>query len=180
MTRRIVHFIGGAEGEWAVTSIQPVVGDPLPDCAHLAVSDQPSAANHAWSLAGAISNLRYTTADERVQLTARQSNLGRAEARCAALIPISKSDEWWAMAQDERLAIYARSQHTAIGMDYLPAVARRLHHGRDLGEPFDFLTWFEFASEDEVAFDHMLIRLRASEEWTYVTREVDIRLMRAP
>lgn len=131
-----------------------------------------------WSLAGSISNLRYTTANERSGLIAKQSGLGRAEARRAALIPISKSDAWWAMAQDERLAIYTRSQHTAIGMDYLPAIARRLHHGRDLGEPLDFLTWFEFAPADEPAFDHMLLRLRASEEWTHVVREVDIRLTR--
>jgi hypothetical protein len=48
-------------------------------------------------------------------------------------------------------------------------VTRRLHHCRDLGEhePFDFLTWFEFAE------------LRASEEWKYVDREVVIRLARA-
>jgi hypothetical protein len=27
-------------------------------------------------------------------------------------------------------------------MKYMAAVARRLYHARDLGEPFDFLTWF--------------------------------------
>ncbi len=34
-------------------------------------------------------------------------------------------------------------------MRYLLAVARRLYHCRDLGEPFDFLTWFEYAPQDE-------------------------------
>ena len=58
----------------------------------------------------------------------------------------------------------------------LPAVARRLHHGRDLGEPFDFLTWFEFAPQDTAAFEELVGRLRATEEWSYVVREVDIRL----
>jgi hypothetical protein len=62
---------------------------------------------------------------------------------------------------------------------YLPAIARRLHHSRDLGEPFDFLTWFEFAPQDEPAFDDLLAALRATEEWNYVEREVDIRLERA-
>ena len=44
-------------------------------------------------------------------------------------------------------------RHIATGLEYLPAVARRLHHGRDLGEPFDFLTWFEFAPEHAAAFE---------------------------
>ena len=66
----------------------------------------------------------------------------------------------------------------ATGLDYLPAVARRLHHGRDLGEPFDFLTWFEFAPEHAAAFEGLVRRLRETEEWTYVEREIDIRLAR--
>ncbi len=66
-----------------------------------------------------------------------------------------------------------------IGMDYLPAIARRLHHSRDLDQPFDFLTWFEFAPAREATFDAMLARLRATEEWDDVDREIDIRLTRA-
>jgi hypothetical protein len=57
-----------------------------------------------------------------------------------------------------------------------PQVARRLHHGRDLGEPFDFLTWFEFAPQHTSAFEQLVRRLRATEEWSYVVREIDIRL----
>jgi Chlorite dismutase len=176
--QRIVHFCGGDAGEWRIRSMATVAGEPLPVASHLAITPGGSATTHSWDLAGAISNLRYTSGVERGALTVKQAGLGRAEATRAALIPISKSNEWWAKAQDERLAIYARSQHTAIGMDYLPAIARRLHHGRDLGEPFDFLTWFEFPPVAEADFDHMLVRLRATEEWTYVTREVDIRLSR--
>lgn len=113
-------------------------------------------------------------------LTAKQAGLGRPDAVHAALIPIRKSARWWALAQDERREIYEeRSGHTTIGAEYLPQIARRLHHCRDLGEPFDFLTWFEFAPEHEDAFDHMLSRMRASEEWQYVDREVDIRLSRS-
>jgi hypothetical protein len=66
-------------------------------------------------------------------------------------------------------------------MKYLPAIARRLHHCCDLGEPeepFDFLTWFEFAPSDSNAFDDLIASLRESEEWTFVQREVDIRLIR--
>ena len=57
-------------------------------------------------------------------------------------------------------------------------MARRLHHGRDLGEAFDFLTWFEYAPADGGRFEELVARLRETEEWTYVEREVDIRLAR--
>ena len=101
------------------------------------------------------------------------------EATLAALIPITKSAAWWSLAQDERREILEdRSRHIAIGLEYLPAVARRLHHGRDLGEDFDFLTWFEFPQSAVADFDELLRRLRATEEWTYVEREVDIRVSR--
>jgi hypothetical protein len=52
----------------------------------------------------------------------------------------------------------------ATGLRYLPAVARRLHHGRDLGEPFDFLTWFEFAPEAAGDFEELVATLRETTE----------------
>jgi len=63
-------------------------------------------------------------------------------------------------------------------MKYLPRIARRLYHSRDLGEPFDFLTWFEFAPENAQAFDDLVGMLRSREEWSFVDREVEIRLAR--
>lgn len=139
----------------------------------------PAPAGAAWALRGAVGHLRYTTAAERAALAARQEGLGRPGATSAALIPIRKSPAWWALAQDERRAIMEeRSRHIAIGLDYLPAIARRLHHGRELGEPFDFLTWFEFAPADSAAFDRLLERLRATEEWRFVEHEVELRLER--
>ena len=39
-----------------------------------------------------------------------------------------------------------------------------------------FLTWFEFAPADEGRFDELLARLRASPEWAFVEREVELRL----
>lgn len=110
---------------------------------------------------------------------ARQPSLGRTHATCAALIPLRKSAAWWGLTQDERrLILEDRSAHIATGLRYLPAIARRLYHCRDLSEqePFDFLTWFEFAPADAPAFDALLAALRATEEWTYVDREVEIRL----
>ena len=63
-------------------------------------------------------------------------------------------------------------------MKVLPAVARKLYHSRELGEPFDFLTWFEYAPAHATAFEDLLAALRATEEWRFVVREVDIRLER--
>lgn len=65
-----------------------------------------------------------------------------------------------------------------MGLTYLPAIARRLYHSRDLGEIFDFLTWFEYAPKHESAFEELVKRLRATREWLFVDREVDIRLSR--
>lgn len=121
--------------------------------------------------------MRYVTKEERGLLWVREPALGRPAATRAALIPVRKTEQWWDLSQDERRAILEdRSRHIAIGLEYLPAVARRLHHSRDLGEPFDFLTWFEFAAPDAALFETLVERLRATEEWTYVDREIDIRL----
>jgi len=40
------------------------------------------------------------------------------------------------------------------------------------------LTWFEYAPSDSPAFDELVAALRATEEWAYVDREVDIRVVR--
>jgi hypothetical protein len=139
-------------------------------------------AGAAWRLRGIVSNERYVERAEKDALVARQEGLGRAASTCAALIPIRKSAAWWALTQDERRDVFeAQSRHIAIGLRYLPAIARRLHHCRDLSadEPFDFLTWFEYAPQDAAAFDDLVGALRASPEWGYVEREVDVRLVRA-
>jgi hypothetical protein len=80
---------------------------------------------------------------------------------------------------ERRAILEERSAHIAIGLRYLPAVARRLYQSRDLGEPFDFLTRFEYAPVDTAPFDDLVHQLRLTEEWRYVEREVDIRLQRA-
>jgi len=184
MNSRLYSFVGGVTGPWRVVSISIVVGDVLADAERLnviagAVPGVPEGAK--WLLRGLTSNERYLTRLEKDQLVAKQPALGRPQATCAALIPIRKTASWWGLAQDERRRIFEESsKHVATGLRYLPAVARRLHHCRDLGEnePFDFLTWFEFAPPDSPAFDELVADLRASEEWTYVDREIDIRVVR--
>lgn len=175
-------FLGGSEGPWRITSCDTVVGMPLEIVQRLDVMNMPSAnlvRRSAWVLQGFTSNVRYAERHEINQLTAKQEGLNRPASSCAALIPIRKSPEWWAKSQEERRAIFeAQSRHTEIGLTYLPEIARQLHHSRDLGEPFDFLTWFEFAPEHTPAFNDLVSQLRASKEWEYVEREVDIRLVR--
>jgi chlorite dismutase len=182
MSCRCFSFRASAFGEWEIQSIRPIVGPSLAHASRLTVVNTSTSSDPgtvAWDLRGVTSNQRYTNSAELSALQAVQPALGRSSATCAVLIPISKSDQWWGLAQDERREIFeARSAHIAIGMRYLPAVARRLHHSRDLGEEFDFLTWFEFAPADEGAFDDLLAALRETEEWRYVVREVEVRVVR--
>jgi len=177
-----VAFAGGVAGPWRVRSVVAVAGPTLQVVERLAVvagSGAP-AAGATWVLRGTTGNERYTTRAEHDALAAVSPPLGRVQATRAALIPIRKSEAWWALAQDERRAILEdRSAHIETGMRVLPAVARRLHHGRELGEPFDFLTWFEYAPGDADAFEDLVATLRATEEWRYVEREVDVRLERS-
>ncbi len=162
--------------------LDSVVGEPLERVPSVDIFDRYLASlpsGGRWLLRGVTSHERYVTRREHDLLVVKQPGLARVEAKCAALIPVKKSARWWDLAQDERRAIFEeRSEHIKIGLKYLPAVARRLHHCRDLGEPFDFLTWFEYAPSDTEAFEELVGILRQSDEWSYVEREVDIRLVR--
>ncbi|MEC5397057.1 chlorite dismutase family protein [Uliginosibacterium sp. H1] len=179
---RLFNFIGADIGNWRVIRVAPVVGETLPAVPCLSmVGGTLSAPPQGWHLRGITSNERYVTRPEKTELVARQEGLGRTGSTHAALIPIRKSAAWWAMTQDERRDVLeAQSQHIRIGLRYLPAIARRLHHCRDLGtsEPFDFLTWFEYSAQDLAAFEELVAALRASPEWNYVEREVDVRMVR--
>lgn len=181
---RLVSFVGGRKGAWKVQSVRAIRGDALPSIERLnIVAGRAAEEDVAWVLRGVVSHERYVTRIEKDPLAAKSPALGRREAECGALIPIRKNATWWALTQDERRRIFEEeSHHTRIGMEYLPAIARRLHHCRDLAEaePFDFLTWFEFARRDAGEFDALLARLRASEEWNFVEREVELRLTRDP
>ncbi|MBR0753032.1 chlorite dismutase family protein [Bradyrhizobium jicamae] len=178
-------FRGGQSGGWRVTSVAKVKGEALPKVAALTVISSEAIAlpllpsQTSWRLAGVASTLRYTERAEKDKLVAVQAGLGRPEATHAALIPIRKSQAWWDLTQEERRKIFEdKSQHIAGSMKYLPAIARQLYHARDLGVPFDFLTWFEFAPEHAAMFEELVGMLRGTEEWTYVEREVDVRVIR--
>lgn len=182
-----------AEAPWRVTRVREVVASERGSgegagggfaCGGglrvRALDSLPSPPSAPWRLIGVASHARYTHRNERATLDAVSAGLGRAEATRGALIPIGKSAAWWAMSQDERRAVFEeRSGHIRRTLRYLPGVARKLYHSRDLDGPFDFLTWFEFAPEHEAAFDELLVMLRASEEWRYLDREFEVRLERA-
>jgi hypothetical protein len=178
----LVTFAGGDTGLWRVERISAAAGNSLPLAERLEVLEgwSPRPAHQAsWTLRGVTSNIRYTHRLEANVLAAKQQGLARPRATRAALIPIRKSAQWWDLTQDERRAVFEeQSRHIGIGLDYLPEIARRLHHCRELAEPFDFLTWFEYAPEDADRFEELVARLRATPEWRYVEREVDIRLSR--
>ncbi len=184
MNTRLFSFVGGNTGDWRVTHMTTIIGEPLAAVHRLNIAAEAAiGASSEWVLRGITSNERYVTRDEKNSLVEKQEGLGRPASVCAALIPIKKSPAWWTLTQDERRKIFEeQSTHVKTGLKFLPAVARRLHHCRDLGpdEPFDFITWFEYAPADSAAFDDLLAQLRASPEWSYVTREIDIRLERIP
>lgn len=150
-----VAFAGGTIGAWRVERISAVRGDTLPLVARVAVLEGSAGApgGAAWVLRGVTSHERYVTRAEHDALAEASPPLGRTEATRAALIPVRKSAVWWALAQDERRALFEeRSRHVGTGLAYLPAVAG--------------------------PFEELVVRLRESAEWAYVEREVDIRLER--
>ncbi len=178
-----MSFIGGDKGPWAVERMVAVRGESLAPVTRVAIVEGPGGAGMAqretWVLRGRTGDDRYVLAEERRALMALQAPLGRPSSTEAALIPIRKSAAWWDLAHDERRKIFEeRSHHIAHSLQYLPRIARRLHHSRDLDEPFDFLTWFEFAPADGAAFDELTGLLRMTEEWAYVEREVELRVAR--
>ncbi len=176
-----VAFLAGSSGPWRIDRIESVIGEGLAPADRLTMVEGPAdlTAPTAWTLRGTTGNARYDNRSELTAMAARQEGLGRPTATLAALIPIRKTAAWWDLAQDERRAIFEeRSGHVALSLNYLPAIARRLHHSREMGEPFDFLTWFEYAPDHQAAFEDLVGGLRRTEEWTYVDREVDVRLTR--
>jgi hypothetical protein len=161
-----VAFVAGFEGLWMIEGMSAPVGEPLPPAARLSVVEGAEAetAEGRWVLRGVV-------AGQGEDARADQLPLGRADARCAALVAARMSPAWWERAEEDRRALSANIQHG-------PAISRRIHRARDRDEPFDILTWFEFAPDLQSELNDVVARLRDSEEWSYVERDVELRLIR--
>src|SRR5215472_1360891 len=137
----LVTFVGGASGTWRIDRLATVIGDGLPAAERLAVlegSEAPAPTDAVWVLRGVTSNTRYTNRSEVDALVAAQQGLSRPQATRAALIPIRKTEAWWALAQDERRAIVEeRCGRVGTGREYLGAVGGGWQHSREVGEAFD-------------------------------------------
>jgi chlorite dismutase len=68
-----------------------------------------------------------------------------------AVIPIRKDADWWALPQDQRLAMM--QEHTEAALPYHKTVKRKLYHSTGLDD-FDFITYFETAKPEDL---HSLI-----------------------
>lgn len=91
MTNTIFDFIGDNYGEWEVTSMGALKGNPIESVSHLTKvpqSDLIQSETGIWSFKGVISNLRYTEKEEKDKLIAVQEDLGRKNSTLAAFIPI--------------------------------------------------------------------------------------------
>jgi hypothetical protein len=180
---RLFSFVGADYGPWRVIDSQSPRGEPMAAVTHITrLAGESKPDNATWVLRGATSNERYVESEEKKLLIAKQEPLGRPASDRAAMILIRKNDTWWKLSQNERRHILeTQSKHIATGLRYLPQIARALHHCRDLehDQQFDFVTWFEYAESDAPAFNELVFELRASEEWKFIEREIDFRMMRS-
>jgi hypothetical protein len=135
------------------------------------------------ALVGVAQHPTYTSAAEGRRLRAVER---REPGDMAVLVPIRKSDEWWRLGQDQRLALFRGSRpqggHVAIGMRFAARVLRRLYHARYLpGSAWDFLAYFELDAADAGAIRELLAAMRDPHEssaWQFVECESEIWLRR--
>lgn len=126
-------------------------------------------------LRGVVQHLHYTTLDQRTDLVKRsRTELPPSPDMTAVLSPIRKSEDWWAMAHDQR-GEHFHKKHTPIGSPYVETIFRKLYHSRYIpAAGYDFLTYFEFPNDATEIFQKLLRELRETEEWKYVAEEYEV------
>lgn len=118
------------------------------------------------TLTGVIRPLVYASqTPDQLQALQATEYAGELPPRYAVAIPTRKSAAWWNLPEAKRLALMR--EHTAVGIEYLAKVKRRLYHATGLADA-DFITWFE--TDDLAAFSELVARLRALREDTYNER----------
>lgn len=178
-TESLYNYVGGSSGAWEVTQLTTGRGEPLAAVTHVEIINghlDRIPMGTSWVLSGLVQNTRYVTREERRPVG--RGARGPFPPTCAALIPTLRSPEWWELGHAARQELQ-QAQSPLHGLRFLSAMIRRWQYRWDLSEQFDGVTWFEYEPRDSAAFDDLLADWRASEEWKYVRRECDIRLVRA-
>jgi len=133
---------------------------------------------------GVTRELNYTNAEtlKRLKVAAPKRGDGKNQPN-AVVLPISKTNAWWALPLDKREdyfnrhpEIFGKKQigHNAIGFMYIGKIFRKLYHSRFIDGQQDFITYFEFSNNDSKAYKKLLDGLRdrtANPEWEYVQEE---------
>ncbi|WP_455389758.1 chlorite dismutase family protein [Petrachloros mirabilis] len=83
----------------------------------------------------------------------------------AIVIPIRKSADWWALAQDKRMAMM--KEHTEAAMSYQKTVKRKLYHSTGLDD-LDFITYFETSNLED--FHSLILAMEGVKEFQYTRR----------
>jgi chlorite dismutase len=83
----------------------------------------------------------------------------------AAVIPIRKSADWWALDQDSRAAMM--KEHTQASLPYHKTVKRKLYHSTGLDD-IDFITYFETSKLED--FHGLILAQERVKEFQYVRR----------
>jgi chlorite dismutase len=135
-------------------------------------------------LYGLPKHLQYTSAEQQAELKkTSRAEVPAGENTIAVIIPIHKSDAWWALPQDKRNAYFQKTGdqigHTAIGAKYAERIYRKLYHTRYAVETkdHDFITYFEFERKHTSDFQALVAQLRdrrLNPEWAFVDREYEI------
>jgi hypothetical protein len=181
VTENLFHYIGGTTGSWRVSTIASISGMPLPpvthiDIAHGALDRAPAGAN--WVLHCIASNTRFVTREEPRRLPSDPPRMGRFSESCAALVLVRKSRGWWNLGLSEQQQMLEVPSRNIRGrLSFLPAMMRRMQYRTNVREPFDFVTWFEYAPQDASIFDDLVTAMRSSEDWHYVEREIVIKMV---
>ena len=155
-----VVIAGGASGAWQVDRIDPVRGPSLDRVARVAVFDGAAAiaagstADAAWILRGTTGHVRYLEQHEnRAGVDPARPRSPGGDARRADPDPQGRRVVG---ARAGRAAGASRGSARATSRSACatcPRLRGACYHSRELGEPFDFLTWFEFAPEHASAFE---------------------------
>lgn len=171
------NYVGGNAGAWEVTEFKTHRGQPLAAVSHLEIINGPldhAPSGATWVFTGCVQNTRYVSREELLPPGSRRTFNAPPPKTCAALIPLRRSNEWWQLGDAVRREI---QQSQLSGLRYLSAMVRRWRHRLDLSDQFDCVTWFEYELQDATAFEDLLADWRASEEWKYIDRECEIRLV---